>query len=153
MTLTLTRLLNMVGLHCVQTDTIDDPQENGLYPMSDAVRDVYSSGDYLYLAENGDGLRIMGLQTSWVILKIEAFWLQRGVLWGVYVAGDYAYVAAAEGGLDIFQITIGQLRLPESITATLVGNYDTEGEASSVYVAEDYAYVTDAAGVVCVSST
>ena len=61
--------------------------------------------------------------------------------WGVASVGDYTYLADGAAGLKIYDVS-------DPDAPTLVGSYDTPGEARDVAVVGGYAYVADgSAGV------
>ncbi len=98
------------------------------------AREVFVYGDYAYVTDELNGLHIVDVRDkgnpSWKALFLT-------VAVDVYVDGNYAYLACDAAGLKTIDISTN----PES--PTLVGEFDTEGEANGIYVDGDYAYVAD----------
>ena len=110
------------------------PEEVGkTLPLPDMAQDIVVAGDYLYVADNNGGLRIVNIANP--IAPVEVgFSTTPGLANGVAVAGDYAYVADDIGGLRIVNIT--------NPTAPVeVGFSTTPAIANDVEVVGDYAYV------------
>ncbi|MFP4039317.1 MAG: LVIVD repeat-containing protein [Desulfosudaceae bacterium] len=117
------------------------------------ARDVVADGDYVYIADGSDGLKIIdpGLPeedadgnratenpVSPVLIggydESDGF---SGDATGVCVANDNAYVAARAGGLQIFDVS-------DPTIPTLEGKNETDvTDARAVFVENNLAYVAD----------
>lgn len=107
----------------------------GLLNNSDPTQDFDIQGDYAYLANDWDGLRIVDISYP------EDPHYVGGVGFGdrayaVYVKGDIAYVADGYAGL--FLIDVSDVTNP-----TVISSYSNNFSASGIVVRGDVAYMTD----------
>jgi hypothetical protein len=102
-------------------------------------RDVYVLGDYAYVADGDEGLRIIDVSDPSSPTPAGNCDTQDDAR-GVFVLGGYAFVADGSGGLQIVDVSD-----PENPTPA--GNCDTEDYALAVFVSGDYAYVGDEMGL------
>ena len=96
---------------------------------------ILVSGTYAYVADGGDGLRIIDVSDP--ASPVEAGFYDTGD-WveGVAVSGAYAYVADLDDGLRVIDVS-------DPASPVGVGGYDTGGRAVGVVVSGTYAYVAD----------
>jgi len=116
---------------------ISDPTNPGAPVYEDtggSAHNVYVSGDYAYLADNG-GLAVIDISDptnpGTPVYETTTGWAR-----GVYVSGDYAYVANGDSGLAV--IDVSDPTNPETPIYE-----DTNDFAYSIFVSGDYAYVTN----------
>ena len=72
----------------------------GRYDTGGYAFGVYVSGSYAYVADGGDGLRIIDVSVPSSPYEI-GFYNTGDTAYGVYVSGSYAYVADYEDGLRV----------------------------------------------------
>lgn len=93
-------------------------------------------GDYIY---SGSNLTITDISSTPNISIIGTGSLATSFLnLETYVSGNYAYVANSTAGLQIFDIS-------NKASPSLVGTYNSAGDARSVVVSGNYAYLADSA--------
>ncbi len=92
-------------------------------------------GDYAYVADGGNGLRIVDISDPANPWEKGHFDTGGGAS-DVAVSGDYAYMAWGTSGLVI--VDISDLSNPSE-----EGRYNTQGEASSLTVSGKYAYLAN----------
>ena len=96
---------------------------------------VAVSGDYVYVADYADGLRIIDVSNP--TNPAEAgFFDTDDLAYGVAVSGNYAYVADYADGLRILDVS--NFAVPAE-----VGFFDSRSLAVSVVVSGNYAYIAD----------
>jgi hypothetical protein len=119
-----------------------DPVRVGQVITPCIVMKIYVSGNYAYVANYEEGLRIIDVSTPSAPLEVGFFegeggFLEGGTLtWSVYVSSNYAYVADWEAGLRIIDISNPSMPVQ-------VGLFDTKNWAVGIYVSGSYAYVAD----------
>jgi len=109
------------------------PTEVGFCDTPGYAQSVAVAGDYAYVADGDDGLRIVDVSDPAHPTEV-GYHDTPGSAQAVAVAGDYAYVADDQGGLSIVDVS-------DPATASRVGSYDTPWSARGVAVAGDYAYI------------
>jgi hypothetical protein len=119
--------------------------EVGYYDTPGIAYDVYVSGQYAYVADGKEGLRIIDISNPSNPREV-GFYKTLYTACGVYVSGQYAYVAYgdvgwtwAHGGLYIIDISTPS-------NPVRVGFYPTDW-SWDVYVSGQYAYVTSKTGL------
>lgn len=129
--------------------------KGGLTTQGEA-RDVVMAGDYVYIADGSDGLKIVdpGLppadadgnrDTEKPVAPVllggyDAADGFNGDATGVFVENGYAYVAARDGGVQVLDV------FPNAADPVLVGTNNTDmTDARAVFVENDLAYVADGA--------
>lgn len=105
-------------------------------PFGTYVQDVAVSGDYALLADQGQGLIVVGLTVIGSPRILTAVDLLPSDARGVAVSGYYAFVADGANGLKIVNINVS-----DPTFATLSSAYTTAGVANAVAVSGRYAYV------------
>lgn len=98
--------------------------------------DVLIDGDYAYVADNGDGIRVINN-----IYTPDAADIVHSVDMSVSadklaIQGNFLYVACGADGIVIFDVTI-----PE--TAYVFSSFDTDGSCEDIVVRDQYAYIAD----------
>ncbi len=111
------------------------PLKVGRVILQGVARDITVSGDYAYIAEGTNGLRIIDISKKFSPFEIGAV-DTKGWAYSVSVNGDYAYVADGNDGLRI--VDISKKAIPVE-----VGFVDTEGYAAGVSVSGNSVYVAD----------
>ena len=96
------------------------------------------NGNYLYVADGSDGLRIIDVGNPTAPIEI-GFFKTDGFVRDVFVKGTYAYVADDWKGFRIIDIS-------NPSSPSQVGYLDTEGTAMSVFVVDNMAYIADNSG-------
>ena len=112
----------------------------GFYFISDyytpgMAYDVFLQGEYAYVADGEEGLRVINAKNA-VNPYFEANFKTSGFTKGVFVYGDYCYLANGTQGLQI--VDISDPSHPDS-----AGRFDTPGSAEDVFLAGDFVYVAD----------
>ena len=97
--------------------------------------DVHVVGDYAYVADGPDGLKIIDISDPTRPTKVGQYDVNDHAI-SVQIVGDYAYVAALNDGLKILDISNPML-------PSLVGQFIGWYSASDVNVVGDYAYICD----------
>ena len=116
---------------------ISDPVAPGLVAemvlTPNDIRDITLQGDYLYVASNNGGLRIISVSTPTSPVEV-GYTTAITPVRSVAVSGDYAYVAG--GNLGVVSVT-------NPVSPTLVGTYDVQrGWSYNVDVQGNHAYLT-----------
>jgi len=101
------------------------------------ARSVAVAGDYAYLADNDDGLRIYDISDPTNPLSI-AHTNNAPNSRGVAVSGNYVYLASLFDGLRIYDVS-------DPTNPINIGHTNDGGGAWSVVVSGDYAYLADTA--------
>ncbi len=103
------------------------------------VQDIYVSGNYAYVADSHQGLKILNISNPSSPSLVGSFNNSadtNGDSDGVFVSGNYAYVVNADAGLQAIDIS-------DPTTPSLSDTYDTTGQAVKVFVSGNYAYIAD----------
>ncbi len=122
-------------LYVLDISSPSSPVPVASVPLPNYSSDVCVSGDFAYVAEFGDGLRIFDISDP-SVPRFVASYDTPGIARGVYVTGRYAYVADDEAGLQVIDVS-------DPSVPRFVASYDTPGIARGVYVTGRYAYVAD----------
>lgn len=113
----------------------EDIEMVGLLNSSHSTQDFDIQGDYAYLANDLDGLRIVDI--SYPANPYYVGGIQFGDrAYAVYVKGNIAYVADGYAGL--FLIDVSDVTNP-----TVISSYSNNYSASGIVVRGDVAYMTD----------
>ena len=99
------------------------------------AHDVFVQGDYAYVADGEEGLRIINVENP-AFPYSEGHFNTSGFAKAVFVSGSYAYVADGENGLQIVNISIPST--PDS-----AGWFNTPGSGEDVFVSGNFAYLAD----------
>jgi hypothetical protein len=128
------------GEHGFGLFNISDPTDSSFYAIEvlfetpDDVDDVVVSGDYAYLANRGDGLRILDIldptNPSEVGLCDTVYAFDR-----IAVSGGYAYCMTPWG--DLWVVDVSTPSSPMQVGHLYYENWNSRG----VYVQGDYAYL------------
>lgn len=116
---------------------------SGFYFISDfytsgMAYDVFVQGDYAYVADGEEGLRVINVGNP-IDPSFEANFNTSGFTQAVYVQGGYCYLADGTNGLQI--VDVSNPSAPDA-----AGWFDTWGSASDLFVSGDFAYVANGAG-------
>tara|TARA_B110000977_G_scaffold134075_1_gene170709 strand:- start:854 stop:8332 length:7479 start_codon:yes stop_codon:yes gene_type:complete len=105
--------------------------------VNGGARKVALNGDYAYIADYTSGLAIIDISDP-ANLGAPVYMATTGEALGIAVRGNYAYVADGSSGLHIVDVS-------NPSKPTLVGTFDTDGNASDVTLSSDgnKAYVSD----------
>ncbi|HEC78169.1 MAG TPA: T9SS type A sorting domain-containing protein [candidate division WOR-3 bacterium] len=116
------------------------PELLGTITTASFVWNVYVSGNYAYIANDGDGLMIIDVSDPQNPFEAAFFHTSTPTYYStvtcVHVSGNYAYLANGWDGLRILDVSD-----PEN--PWQVGICNTPGFAEGVYVSGNYAYVAD----------
>lgn len=112
-----------------------NPQQISFLSIPGNAYGVYVAGNYAYVANGNDGLRIIDITNPAVPYEVGNYQTS-GQVYDVYVINNYAYVADGTGGLRIIDIT-------NPSVPTEAGFYDTGVYANGVHVSGNYAYIVD----------
>jgi len=99
--------------------------EIGFYDTGDLACDVHLSGNYAYVADMEDGLRVINISDPTTPIE-DGFCDTEGQTWDVYIFGSYAYVA------DRIGLRVIDISDPENPVE--VGSFSTPSTAEEVYV-------------------
>ena len=104
------------------------------------IYDVYTQGDYAYIAHDFKGLRVVDISDP--ASPVEVGHIDTpGRAWSVYVSGNYAYVVNYPYGSYQSSLSIVDIGTPSS--PQLVRTLGLSGRAVNVFVAGDSAYVAN----------
>jgi len=103
----------------------------GRYVTSGIVKDLFVSGDYLYVAAGDAGLRVIDVSDP-SNPKEVGYCDTPGEAVGVYVSGSFAYVAAGDAGLRVIDVS-------DPSNPKEVGYYNAS--VREIHVSGSYAYV------------
>jgi hypothetical protein len=112
-----------------------NPTEAGFIITPSTASDVAVAGNYAYVANLDDGLRIIDISDP-VNPREIGFHKSIGVVRSVTILGTHAYICAREAGLRIIDIS-------DPANPNESSFYDTPGLASSVALAGKYVYIAD----------
>jgi hypothetical protein len=127
-----------VGPRLVILD-ISDPSKPAFVGQSGVMPDVIediaipATGNYIYLADGGGGLRIINISNPSVPAQ-TGFYNASSDSIGVAISGNFVYVADGGAGLRIFNVS-------NPAAPIIVGAIITTGYASDVAVANNKAYL------------
>jgi hypothetical protein len=104
-------------------------------PTTDITYASYVSGNYVYLADNAGGLRILDVTNPKKPSPVGAYTGISAVR-SVAVAGKYAYVTDSAAGLNVIDVS-------NPASPTLMGAYAGAGRAFTIAVSGRYVFVPD----------
>jgi hypothetical protein len=107
----------------------------GFYPLPGKAYGITVVGNYVYIANGTEGLRIVDVKDPANPIEVGSYDTP-GQATGVVVAGRYAYIADGTEGLRIVDIK-------DRSNPVEVGLYDTPGQASGISVERKYVYIAD----------
>lgn len=119
-----------------------NPVLKGSIQMPERVSELAVSGNYLFVAANDDGIRVIDVSNPDTPVEVTVF-AAPDVL-DIFIQGNYAYFAAADwdGGFGILNISD-----PENPSLESLYNPFGWFHPFDVYVVGNYAYVGEPAGV------
>ena len=113
------------GLLIYNIEDPENPEVIGGFPTRSKLNDVFVDGEYAYVANHGDGLRIINVFDNPARpIQVGCYDAENDVT-SVIVFGNFAYIAGRYAGVKI--INISDPENPEE-----VGYYDTPGDATGV---------------------
>ncbi len=104
-----------------------------------AISDIDVVGNYAYLANGTNGLRVIDISDPANPSPLPVVFKTNHIANGVDVYGNYAYIADGDKGLTVVDVSV-----PASPTA--VASCDTDGTALRVRFADGYIYLADGTG-------
>jgi hypothetical protein len=110
----------------------------GFYDTPGIAMDVKVQGNFAYVADYDQGLRIIDISNSAEPIEVSTIGTN-GNAWGVWVEGNYAYVPSQSGRLTIIDISIPSS--PVQIAVYYPGGnsfYDVKISGNYAYVADNY---------------
>jgi hypothetical protein len=107
--------------------------EKGKVVLMNVMRDIAVNGDYAYIAEGSNGLRIINITDPKNPVKVGLY-NTGGFAYGVAVSGTKAYIADADAGLRIIDVS-------DPANPAELSFYKTDGYAHAVTLKDDYAYI------------
>ena len=114
------------------------------YNLPSGVQDLYIEDDYLYVANDYSGLRIIDAQDPENLIEIGANSIVTRS-YSVCLQDNHAYVGCYEGGFTIVNVN-------DPTNPRIVGIYDTPGYTYGLAVSEEYVYLpADDAGLYILS--
>ncbi len=117
----------------------------GSYDTGDYARHIYVSGDYAYVADNDDGLRIISVSDPMNPTEV-GYYDTGGYARDVYVVGNYAYIGNAyyDDSTSTWKGCLYIIDVSDATNPQEVGYYDDMDDwVEDVYVVGDYAYIAD----------
>lgn len=116
---------------------------SGFYFISDyytpgMAYDVFVQGNYAYVADGEEGLRIIDVENPGFPYS-DGHFNTSGFAQSVFVSGSHAFVADGTNGLQI--VDVSNPSAPDA-----AGWFGTWGSASDLFVSGDFAYVANGAG-------
>jgi len=111
------------------------PQQVGVLSLLGAPGDIFVSGDYAYVVDDGNAFDIVDISQPTAPTFVVSRTLPALGL-GIHVAGDYAYVAAQDEGLRVFDVS-NPISPTQVVSLTMM--------AMDVFVQGDRAYVAEQA--------
>lgn len=131
----------VAGLRVIDISDPTAPTEVGTYETPGAVRDVYVTGGYAYVAEASSrddsdravsgGLRVIDVSDP--TAPVEVGYYATSSARGIYVSGEHAYLVTLRA---LWLIDVSSPGAPVGVSLLSEG-------AINVYVVEGYAYVAD----------
>jgi hypothetical protein len=124
------------GLRAYDVTSPDDPDAMGFVPItSPSVEDFAVSGNHVYVANSGAGLKIFDVSGPGNPVQVGAI-NNGGFAKGVTVSGDYAYLANYTDGLRVYDVS-------NPAQPVNVGHVDSGGAAQDVVVSGNHVYVAN----------
>jgi hypothetical protein len=111
------------------------------------VIDVFVDGDYAYVTNQNDGLKIVNI-TDPSNPHIIGTYDTAGTAQSVFVSGEYAFIA--DGAGDAFSINFLIINITDPTNPISTGNCTTYGTARDVVVKENYAFIANDASGLCI---
>jgi hypothetical protein len=127
--------LILVALCLIFTSAMADIAEVGTYNDPGEAYGILIDGNYLYLADYNQGLRVMNILSPSNMVEV-GFYNTLGRAMRVVKDGIYCYVADDNRGLVIIDVTTPS-------TPTFTGRYETAGYSKGLDISGDYAYLAD----------
>jgi hypothetical protein len=128
---------NVDGLRLVDFSDLQQPEEVGFIDGNHSIRDIFTAGDYAYIADGESGLTVLNIQNP---SQPQVIYIDSSINANDVVLNDtYDYVACGVSQLKIFDIN--DPGHPEEVANAYAGN------AVSVDVAMPYAYVAGGDGL------
>ena len=115
------------------TDLNNITKLDGIH-IGDEARKVDVSGNYAYVANRHNGLKIIDISDKSNISVSTTY--DPGEVRGVSVNGNYAYLACGNDGLKILDVTT-----PSS--PNLIGSYNTDGYSEDITYDNEKVYISD----------
>ncbi len=122
------------GLELINIHDMDSLYGISIYGTGSQCRDVYVAGDFAYIANYIDGLKILDITDPSEPVLIGSY--SRYIITDVRVSGRYAYLAKHYHGIDI--VDISNPFAPYSVQSVYLPGY-----LQDVYVAGDYIYTAN----------
>lgn len=111
----------------------DTPGQVAVLGTPGSAFDLFVLGKHAYVAD-GPRFTVFDISNPSAPTLLKSIGLNDAR--GVFVSGNYAYVADGSQGLQIIDIS-------DPANPSVVGNYNTDGNAMGVWVVGDYAYAAD----------
>ncbi|NQU06254.1 MAG: T9SS type A sorting domain-containing protein [Calditrichaeota bacterium] len=127
--------VNRGFLYVIDISNPTDPDDAGLYYTLSDARDVFVSGDFVFVAAGYGGLSIVDISEPGNLREAGCLVIE-GYTCGVFVSGGYAYMAGGESGLRV--IDVSDPTSPDDL-----GSFNTQGWCRNVFISENIAYVAD----------
>ncbi len=131
-------LFTLLSLLLVSSAYGQEIREIGRVETADLAHGVVIVGDYAYVADYREGLRIIDVSEPAEPEEV-GFIDTPGLAYDVVVEGEYAYVVDAQAGLQVVNIA-------DPTDPAEAGSLDTPGMAHGISVVEQIAYVADGNG-------
>ena len=129
---------NLTGPLTVQASGFSGIQNIGQTNNGNAAAGVAVSGNYAYLANSTDGLRVYNVSNPASPLHVSHI-NNGGQAIGVAVSGSYAYLANYTDGLRIYNVSTPS----NPINVGQTNNAANGGNARGVWIAGNYAYLAN----------
>jgi hypothetical protein len=124
--------------HCMWFDSLN-VRFIGNWPFGPSHAVAYDSVRRLVFCGSGGGVYILDLSVPSAPVKLSELVQTRGIVYGLSyeLSNSMLYIADGIAGLEIWDISNPSF-------PTIVGSWDTPGQANGVTVSGSYAYVADA---------
>lgn len=128
------------------TPIASDPFIAGYVDTPGNAHGIIVSGNYAYLSDGAKGLQIIDVSdptTPIIVHNVDVSSIELAnndpashYTSDISISGNYAYVADSHAGLQVVDIS-------DPLTASIVANVDTPGQAYIVDILGNYAYIAD----------
>ncbi|MBD3163477.1 MAG: T9SS type A sorting domain-containing protein [Candidatus Eisenbacteria bacterium] len=129
-------VINSESFQVLDVAVPNSPSHLGFLSLPRTPRDLVVSGDYAYVANRIEGLKVIDVSDPANPLEAGGYPDVYSIAWQIEVAGDYAYVANSANGLTVLDVT--DLSDPQHVASTgsLAETRDVAHQDGLAYVAD-----------------